>query len=171
MFPDQKASQGFDKVSALRGGKAIPDEKTEVKRVCDEALSWLGSRHVHRCAVKGLGIDCALLIKEAFKPVANSAMRVPFYSEDFMLHKGADVEPLLSELKNHFIEVNVPARGNVVVFKIGRCYSHSGIMLTERTFIHSLVKVGVTCSQLVDDLWIKRERKFFRLNKWAQRIS
>lgn len=145
-------------------------DKAEIDVVCNEALTWLGKRHVHRCAVREIGIDCALLVKESFKPIAASPMRIPYYSEDFMKHKGADAEPLLKEIRKHFVEVCSPQRGDVVLFKIGRCFSHSGIMLSKCVFIHSLVKMGVTCSKLMDKLWIAREVKFFRLKKWAQQI-
>ncbi len=123
---------------------------------------------MHRCHVRGIGIDCALLIRESFRQIRNDLSKaIPFYSADFMLHKASSEELFLREVEKLCVGVSSPLRGDIVMFHIGRCFSHGGIMLSPREFVHAQLGRGVTKSYLDDKLWSKKRRKFMRVKEWA----
>lgn len=94
-----------------------------------EARSWIGTPY-HNCAdIKGVGVDCGMLIVRVF---VDCSLCAPFdprpYPADWHLHRGE--ERYLGFVFDRCSEVEKPQPGDVMVLRFGRCYSHGGIVTT-----------------------------------------
>lgn len=128
------------------------------ERLIEEARSWLGTPYHHRARVKGAGVDCGQLViashvdsglVEDFDP--------GFYTTDWHLHRFEDlyiqfVEAHLRRIDD--AELSVAARlsinsaydapsASVIVFRVGRTFSHGGIITQWPFFIHAYQPSGI----------------------------
>jgi cell wall-associated NlpC family hydrolase len=108
----------------------IAMEQEERARVVAETRSWIGTPY-HNCAdVKGVGVDCGMLIVRCFVDTGLCGAFDPRpYAPDWHLHRGEEkylgfVFDRCAELAEH----EEAQAGDVIVFKYGRCYSHGGII-------------------------------------------
>lgn len=99
----------------------------EREAVVAAARDWIGTPYHHAADVKGAGIDCAMILVRVF---ADLGLIEPFdprpYTKDWMLHR--DEERYMGFLLARAHEVEAPKPGDVVLFKVGRCYAHGGIV-------------------------------------------
>ncbi|HLH50135.1 MAG TPA: hypothetical protein VKV96_12395 [Roseiarcus sp.] len=91
------------------------------------AREWIGTPY-HNCAdVKGVGVDCGMLLVRVF---VDLGLVEPFdprpYAPDWHLHRGE--ERYLGHLLARAHAVARPEPGDIVLFRYGRCYSHGGIV-------------------------------------------
>jgi NlpC/P60 family putative phage cell wall peptidase len=119
--------------------------------VVQEALTWLGTPYHHHARVKGVGVDCAQLLCAVYEACGCVPHIDPGnYAHDWHLHRGEEV--FLGWLeKAGAREVQVPAPGDVAVFRYGRAYSHAGIVVDvqhEAEVLHAYVSRGVIKTQL-----------------------
>ena len=107
-----------------------------------EATSWLRTPYHHQARIKGVGVDCAQLPAAVYEAVGLIPHLEPQYSPQWMLHH--DEEQYLSWIKPHARQIKreevLP--GDLVVWKFGRVYSHSGIVTTPPTVIHAMQRAG-----------------------------
>jgi NlpC/P60 family putative phage cell wall peptidase len=96
-------------------------------RVVDAARKWIGTPYHHMADIHGVGVDCAMLLVRVF---CGLGLVTPFdprpYTRDWMLHR--DDERYLGFLLASAREVDAPQPGDVIVFRVGRCYAHAGIV-------------------------------------------
>ncbi len=96
-------------------------------RVLVEARRWLGTPYHHMADLPGVGVDCAMILVRVF---CDLALVTPFdprpYTRDWMLHR--DDEKYLAFLLASAHAVEAPSPGDVMLFRIGRCYAHGGIV-------------------------------------------
>ncbi len=95
------------------------------------ARSWIGTPY-HNCAdIKGVGVDCGMLLVRVF---VDAGLCPPFdprpYQIDWHLHRGD--ERYLGFIFDHGSEVAEPQAGDVMVLRYGRAYSHGGIVTAAR---------------------------------------
>ena len=109
--------------------------------VVAEARSWIGSPY-HNCAdIKGVGVDCGMLLVRVF---VDTGLVAPFdprpYPFDWHLHRGE--ERYLGFIFDRCAEVKEPKPGDVMVFRIGRTYSHGGVVAIAKplTIVHAYVR-------------------------------
>ena len=97
------------------------------EKILCEARSWIGTPFHHGADIKGVGVDCAMLLVRVY---ADLGLVVPFdprpYTHDWHLHRGE--ERYLNALLARAREIAHPEPGDVAVFRVGRCYSHAGIV-------------------------------------------
>lgn len=106
--------------------------------VLAEASTWLGTPWHHEADVKGAGVDCAMLLIRVFAAVGAIAQFDPRpYPIDHMLH--SDQERFLGWLQQHAYPVTsgAPQPADVVVYRVGRCYSHGAIVTQWPHIIHA----------------------------------
>jgi cell wall-associated NlpC family hydrolase len=107
-------------------------------QVLAEARTWLGTPWHHEGDVKGAGVDCAMLLVRVFAAVgAIPAIDPRPYPMDHMLHSGA--ERFMGWLAQYANPADnaAPHPADVVVYKVGRCYSHGAIVLEWPMVIHA----------------------------------
>ena len=112
------------------------------ERVVNEAISWLKTPYHHKAAVKGHGVDCAQILLEVYfaAGVTEQLVDVGNYTQDWMLHR--DDERYLGWLFKYGHEVSEPQAGDVVIWKVGRCFSHAGIVVDYPRIIHAYRREG-----------------------------
>lgn len=136
--------------------------------VWNEALSWQRTPWHHRAHVKGVGVDCAQFLIVAF---AGAGLIEWFdtgeYPRDWHIHR--DRERMVPFVQRFCDEVaSAPLMGDIFVCKIGRVYSHAGIVGSWPQAVHADVGAGmVTLCDLDRDVWLNAPRRFFRLKDWC----
>lgn len=109
--------------------------------IVDEARTWLGTPYHHQGRIKGVGVDCAMLLAECY----HACGLVPYidptpYPPDWHLHRSE--ERYLSWVEDYADPVETPAPGDVVLYQFGRCISHGGIVVAWPTIIHAYLGEG-----------------------------
>ncbi|MGV0960107.1 MAG: hypothetical protein ACOYB1_09750 [Limnohabitans sp.] len=109
------------------------------QQVLAEAHTWLGTPWHHEGAIKGAGVDCAMLLVRVFATVGAIPDIDPRpYPMDHMLHSGE--ERFLGWLQQYADPVTSgesPLPGDVVVYRVGRCFSHGAIVTQWPYIIHA----------------------------------
>jgi NlpC/P60 family putative phage cell wall peptidase len=133
-------------------------------RVIAEARTWLRTPYHHQGRIKGVGVDCLMLLCEIYHAVG----LVPFvdpgpYPRDWHLHRNE--ERYANGLFQYARQVDVALPGDVAIFKFGRCFSHGAILIGATEVIHSYLGQGVVEADRHQEPLAGREVKFFSM--WA----
>lgn len=116
-------------------------------KIVNEALSWVDTPYHHRAKVKGVGVDCAMLVLcvayncdlVSEEQIVNS----PKYNVQWHIHNTE--EKLIDILKDYgCVEIPISdiAPGDIVAFQYGRVTSHLGIVTGETQFVHARMDIG-----------------------------
>ena len=91
------------------------------------ARTWIGTPYHHAADIKGVGVDCAMILVRVF---CDLGLVEPFdprpYTRDWFVHR--DEERYMGHLLDRAREVEDPLPGDVMLFRIGRCFAHGGIV-------------------------------------------
>ena len=137
--------------------------------VVAEAKSWLGTPWRHRGRVKGAGVDCAQFVIKAY---AGAGVIEDFdtgeYPRDWHIHR--DEERFLTfvpAFAREVTEADVKS-GDLVLFRIGRVFSHGAIVVAWPQGIHAAIQAGqvVLCDLDRDAGLIGGPRKYFTHEAW-----
>jgi len=137
-------------------------------RVLEEAETWLRTPFHHEARVKGAGVDCAMLLAEVYERVGLIPRQSPdHYSAQWHLHR--DDEKYLPWILANAVETHsAPSPGDIVMFKIGRAWSHAGIVLSWPLIIHAWFQTGVETNDASLDPLRTYPRRFFTLKAWLE---
>jgi NlpC/P60 family putative phage cell wall peptidase len=117
--------------------------------VVAEARSWIGTPYHHAADVKGHGVDCALLLVRVY---CDLGLVEPFdprpYTRDWFLHRNE--ERYLGFLLARSKEVRTPGLGDIILFRIGRCFAHAGIVSSIEPL--SIIHAFAPSSHVVEDV-------------------
>jgi hypothetical protein len=106
-------------------------EEAQRAAVVAAARAWIGTPYHNGADIKGVGVDCGMLIVRVF---VDSGLCAPFdprpYPADWHLHRSE--ERYLGFVFDRCCEVAEAGTGDVMVFRYGRCYSHGGIVTSAR---------------------------------------
>jgi cell wall-associated NlpC family hydrolase len=133
------------------------------KTVVEEAKSWLNTPYHPHGRVKGVGVDCAMLLAEVYGP--SGAAVVPridpgYYSPQFGLHRSEEVFERFA--LDYAEPVLFAQAGDCVLFKYGRCFSHGGIMVSDTRLVHAVLVTRMVCyGDLSDAELAGREHRFY----------
>lgn len=111
-------------------------------KVIEAALSWVGTPYRQLGYTKGPKgcVDCSMLLVGA---LVEGRVFKPFdprpYSPTWFLHQ--EEEKYLAWLDTIGSETTNPKPGDAIVYKIGRCYAHSGIIIDDDYIVHAYTKV------------------------------
>jgi cell wall-associated NlpC family hydrolase len=112
-------------------------------RIVAEARSWVGTPYHPMADIKGVGVDCGMLLVRVF---VDLGLREPFdprpYTQDWMLHRSE--EKFLGWLLERARLVEAPDLGDIMLFRVGRCYSHGAIVvdLDPLRIVHAALEYG-----------------------------
>lgn len=97
--------------------------------IVTEARSWIGTPYHTHAGVKGVGVDCGMLLVRVYTTVGllPEGTDLPNYAPDWYLHEQSSgwVEDYLSSFTH---EVDTVDLGDILLFKYGRAYSHGCIV-------------------------------------------
>jgi cell wall-associated NlpC family hydrolase len=111
--------------------------------VVAEARSWIKTPWHHMAAAKGAGVDCAMLLARVYIGVGLVPEFDPRpYPPDWYLHRSE--ERFMGILLAHSRQVEKPEVGDVMLLRVGRCFSHGAIVTKTEPLIivHSFQPVG-----------------------------
>ena len=116
------------------------EREDEMRRaVVAEALKWVGTPYYNLGDTLGAGVDCCMLLIRAW---VDSGLIEPFdprpYPVQWYMH--SDEERYLEWLQLCAVEVDEPKMGDIVVWKFGRCFSHSAILVDPHQVVHALAE-------------------------------
>lgn len=116
-----------------------------------EALSWEGTPYLPFARVKGVGTDCAQYPAAVFAACGIIPELHPKYSQQWMHHR--DEELYLAEIRQwaREIPVNESKPGDLIVWKFGRTFSHSAIVIELPLVIHAVIKGGAVIRCNIDE--------------------
>ena len=121
------------------------------EKIVAEARSWIGTPY-HNCAdIKGVGVDCGMLLVRVF---VDLGLVEPFdprpYTHDWHMHR--DEERYLNLVLPRARRVTAPRIGDVMLFRVGRSYSHGGLIsrLDPLTIIHASLPSRVVLEEAVE---------------------
>ena len=118
------------------------------------ARSWIGTPYLHQAAVKGVGCDCAGLIRGIWRTVYGSEIAgIPAYTPDWA--EPQNDEYLLKTVARlfHRVDDGPLKHGQLLVFRMrrGLIAKHLGLVATDGaspSFIHAYSGHGVVESPL-----------------------
>lgn len=130
---------------------------TDGEKIAAAARTWLGTPHVNQARVKGIGVDCGMLLIGALEDaglIDKGAIKIAPYSNEWHLHHSE--EWFLSYVKKYCIPVTETdmAVGDFLMYQFGRCVSHGGIYVGDNQIIHAVVAQGVILSDLNDVMFL-----------------
>ena len=108
------------------------------RSIVAEAQSWLRTRYMHGCDVKGLegGVDCAMLLVRVFCDLKLVPPIDPRpYAREWHLHHSE--EKYLGWIKQYGVQVEVPQPGDIALYRIGLCVSHGAIVIDDNLVLHA----------------------------------
>lgn len=109
----------------------MPAHAEQRAAIVREALSWLGTPYAHHGRLKGVGVDCLMLLAEVYERTGFAAHVEPgVYPHDWHLHRDEErySQGLASYLRQ-LGEGEQPGLGDIGLFRFGRTFSHSGIVV------------------------------------------
>lgn len=143
-------------------------ELDQRRRVVDVAKSWLRTPFHHEACVKGVGVDCAMLLKAVYLEAGQIPEVAPeHYPHDWHLHRSEEKYlPWIERFANR-IE-GPPQAGDVAIFHIGRTWSHAGIVLEWPLIIHAWFSTSVEyCDATLEPLR-SYDVRFYALREWKR---
>ena len=102
------------------------------EQIVTEALSWVATPYHHQACVKGVGVDCAMLLAGIAKACGLIApdWRAPVYSPQWHLHQNEEVlTQTLEALGCRPVPQEYQAIGDILVLQYGRVSSHCAILV------------------------------------------
>lgn len=119
--------------------------------VAAEALTWVDTPYHHHARLKGVGVDCAQILLAVYVDALQLVppLDIGSYPPQWHLHR--DEERYLDWLQRAgATPVQSPALGDIAVYRFGRTYSHSAIVVEaggDPRLVHAYQGAGVICTR------------------------
>mgnify|MGYP000334810130 FL=1 len=135
-----------------------------------EARSWVGTPYHHMGDIRGVGVDCGMLLVRIFCDLGICAPFDPRpYTRDWHLHQSE--ERYLSYVYDNAAEISREelAPGDIILFQFGRCFSHGAIVtsVAPLTVVHAVHDYGMVVEEVADTspevMRRMQKSKFFRV--------
>lgn len=135
---------------------------TDGEKIVAAAMPWLGTSHVNQARVKGLGVDCGMLLIGALEDaglIEKGSIEITPYSNEWHLHHSE--EWFLTYVKKYCAPITEAdmAIGDFLMYQFGRCVSHGGIYIGNNQIIHAVIDQGVILSDLNDVMFLDAHGK------------
>jgi len=119
-------------------------EQSQRASVVAEARSWVGCPYHHFGRIKGVGADCATLLAETYaRSGLIPLLVIPEYSPQWFMHQSEEL--YMDLVLRHARPTDAPLPGDVVLWKVGRCFAHGGIVVEPGwpAIIHAYKPAGI----------------------------
>ena len=137
-------------------------------KIVAAARSWVGTPYHHMARVKGVGADCGQIIIAAYVEAGAIEAEDPgYYTGDWHLHRSEErylqtVERHLDRLSWDLDEKTLMERYDrnglfecepvdVIVFRVGRTFSHGGIVTQWPNMVHAYMSAGIVEEVALDN--------------------
>jgi hypothetical protein len=105
-------------------------EASQRDRVCEVARTWVGTPFHDHGEIKGVGTDCAKLLKCVFVEAGViEDFDIGYYSSQHFMHQSD--ERFLGWVSKFAREIPQEAAryGDVAIYHVGRCFAHGAIIM------------------------------------------
>lgn len=136
-------------------------------RVAEIAVSWIGTPFLggQWPAVKGRAADCCSFVAGVLAECRGDDLTAPHYDWQAPWSRGDDlIEPELAKIADPIHE-SAAREGDIVLFRLGRGWSHAAIYLSGDRVIHCDGHYGVVVASLREGRLRGRARRFWRLTE------
>lgn len=113
------------------------------EKVVAEARRWIGTRYHHAARLRGVGVDCAMLLCEVYEAAGLIPHTVPEpYPMQWHLHRGE--ERFLGWIRKYGVQIPIDqaAPGDVALYQFARCVSHGAIVTDWPNIVHAWMLGG-----------------------------
>lgn len=127
------------------------------ERIARDAFSWLGTPHINGAKVKGVGVDCGMLLigcLESAGAIGKDSIEIAPYSNEWHLHHSEEWFKWYVEQYCYEVSFEDIQAGDFLLYQFGRCCSHGGVYVGDDTVIHAVVDQGVIMSGLDDVMFL-----------------
>ncbi len=139
-------------------------EAEERAAVVAAARGWIGTPFHDGAALKGVGVDCAQLVRAVALETGLRAAVEPTggYSSQWMLHRDDDRLVRFVLRYTREIEAGESREGDLVIYRVGRAFAHVAIISGPARIVHAHKTSGMVVEGSIDgwDLG-ERERRYF----------
>lgn len=142
----------------------LTDEAAQRTAVIAAARSWISTPFHDLARVKGIGVDCAQLLAAVFEEAGIiSHVEPDHYSPQHFLHHPE--ERLTEDISRYAHEIDEASvgPGDVVIYKIAKCFAHAAIIVDwPREVIHAHKQTGMVIAMPAFHADMKgRKTRFF----------
>jgi len=127
-------------------GELKPTEASQRAAITAEARSWVPTPYHHHGDVKGVGVDCAMILVRVYAAAGIIPDIDPRpYPVEWHLHRSEERYLGWVERYGHPIAGPphaLPGPGDLALYRFGRCYSHSAIVIDWPLVVHAYVRGG-----------------------------
>lgn len=126
-----------------------------------EALSWIGTPFHDGANLKGVGVDCQNFLIEVYRNagVISDLPEFPYFGKQWFFHTSEEL--YLNYLLRFGFEIPGPPRpGDVVMYKMGKAFSHSAVVIEWPKVVHVLWTRVVTLADAEREGQLLVPRKF-----------
>lgn len=123
------------------------------EKIVKEAYTWLGTPHRNYAKVKGIGVDCGMLLiatLEGSGKIEKDSIKIKPYSNQWQLHRSEEWFKHYVEKYCDTIPLNSIKPGDFLLYQFGRCCSHGAVYVGDNMIIHAVVEQGVILSRMDD---------------------
>lgn len=109
-----------------------------------EALSWCSTPWHHEAHIKGVGVDCAQLLRIVLNNCGANIRPTDHYPRDWHLHR--EQERFMLFVLEHCVEIDEEdlLPGDMILWRFGRCFSHGGFFIGGTRIVHAIVRERIT---------------------------
>lgn len=110
--------------------------------VVAEAYAWLKTPYHHAANIKGVAVDCCMLLVEVFKVpgIVEPTFDPRPYPKDWMLHRGEEI--FINGLFKYAKKIEQPQPADVAMYRRGRTACHGAIIVSDALMIHADSQCG-----------------------------
>ncbi len=122
--------------------------------IAKAAMEWLGTPHINNAKVKGIGVDCGMLLiasAEDAGVIEKDSVKVKPYSNEWHLHR--DEEWFRNYVEQFCEKVDDLQVGDFLLYQYGRCISHGAVYVGNNTVVHAIVNRGVVMSNMNETMF------------------
>ena len=102
-----------------------------------EAMSWCGTPYRHMGDIKGIGVDCAMLLIRVYGALGfvPSDYDPRPYSPEWYFHRTEEL--YLAGMEKYSHRVECPQPGDIAVYRFGKTASHGAIIVDNQCVVHA----------------------------------
>lgn len=130
------------------------DVMKQGQMIAEAAKKWLGTPHINNAKVRGVGIDCGMLLLASTEDaglIKKDSVKVEPYSNEWHLHRSE--EWFLHYVESHCEKVDDLQVGDFLLYQYGRCISHGAVYVGDGMVVHALVNQGVIMSNMDETMF------------------